>query len=354
VRYLPGLQVPERNGRAITLADLATHTSGLPLRPSNLVSTDPDNKYAGYTHAHLARFLATFVLPRDPGASYEYSNIGYAVLGEAVSHAAGQPYAELVQARIAGPLGLRDTRLVPSKAMQARAAIGYDAELKPAKHWDMGVLAPAGGLRSTAHDLMRLLEAQLGIRDTPLAKALAATIATRRPGGMPPSTISALGWNLNPPRSGGGNDVIWKNGSVGGYRAFIGFDPEARIGVVALANAQTPAGVDDLGLHVLDPAFPVDLHIPKPHKAIALAPAVLDRYVGRYKFSDADILVVTRDGAQLYGESPGIGKYPLYAEAERAFFLKLFDAQVSFVGGPRATEAVWHERDSEQRGKRID
>jgi len=79
VRYLPGLQVPERNGRTITLADLATHTSGLPLRPTNLVSTDPENRYAGYTHKHLTEFLAHYVLPRDAAPVAQGQTLSFAV-----------------------------------------------------------------------------------------------------------------------------------------------------------------------------------------------------------------------------------------------------------------------------------
>jgi D-alanyl-D-alanine-carboxypeptidase/D-alanyl-D-alanine-endopeptidase len=355
-RYLPdSVHVPERNARRITLVDLVTHTSGLPLRPTNLVSNDPDNKYAGYTTDLLYQFLAGFPLPRDPGSEYEYSNVGYGLLGQALSRKLSQGFADAVQARITGPLGMLDTRIVPTRAMQAREAVGYSSELAPAPHWDLGALESAAALHSTAHDLMRLLEAQLGYRKTALGRALSAMLVTRRPGGMAPSQFIAMGWNI---QVSGGREIAWKNGSVGGYRTFIGFDAKARIGVVALANAQTAVGADDIGLHVLDPSIPVDLHLPVAHKAIALEPAVLDRYVGRYKFSDTDILIVTRDGAQLHGKSPGADKYPLYPEAEREFFLKLIDAQITFVvppdGPTRASAAIWHQGGQDQRGERIE
>ena len=54
---------------------------------------------------------------------------------------------------------------------------------------------------------------------------------------------------------------MWKNGNVGGFRTFMGYDPGAGIGVVAMANAQ-PDGPDDIGLHILDPAIPVNLRAP--------------------------------------------------------------------------------------------
>ena len=359
-RYLPdSVHLPVRNARPITLVDLVTHTSGLPLRPSNLVSNDPENKYAGYTADLLYQFLAGFQLPRDPGGAYEYSNVGYGLLGQALSRKLDQSFADAVQARITGPLGMRDTRIVPTRDMQARQALGYSDALAPVPHWDLGALASAGALRSTARDLMRLLEAQLGYRETTLRRALTAMLDTRRPGGMPPSQFIAMGWNV---QMSGDREIAWKNGSVGGYRAFIGFDAKARIGVVALANAQTAVGADDIGLHVLDPSYPIDLHVPVAHKAITIEPAQLDRYLGRYlgryKFSETDILTVTRNGAQLYGQSPGTDKYPLYPEAEGEFFLKVVDAQVTFVvppnGPARASAVIWHQGGQDQRGERIE
>lgn len=63
-KYLPDtVNVPSRNGRAITLADLTTHTSGLPRVPSNMDSTSLDNPYADYDAAKLYSFLSGYTLP---------------------------------------------------------------------------------------------------------------------------------------------------------------------------------------------------------------------------------------------------------------------------------------------------
>ena len=71
----PGVTVPER-GRAITLEDLATHTSGLPRMPTNFAPSDATNPYADYSVAQLYAFLSGYTLTRDVGAQYEYSNLG--------------------------------------------------------------------------------------------------------------------------------------------------------------------------------------------------------------------------------------------------------------------------------------
>lgn len=352
-RYRPReLRLPARHGRQITLADLATHTSGLPLRPSNLVSKNPDNPYAGYSSALLDEFVSSFVPARDAGSHYEYSNAGYALLGQALSQRAGESYSGLVHDRLTEPLGMRSTRIDPDEEMKRRWATGYSNELTPVSHWDFGALAAAGGLRSSANDLLKLLTLFVGENKSALASAAQAMLKTRRLGGMSPSTDISLAWNIF---VDGGCEVVWKNGSVGGYRSFLGFDPKAQVGVVALANAQTAVGADDIGLHLLDPRLPVDLSTPKKHQEIALAPAVLDRYAGSYRFSPNDVVVVTREGDHLFVPAPGSGKLELFAESEHDFFLKALDVQITFEssGDQPATAALWHQGGQTERGARI-
>ena len=75
----------------------------------------------------------------------------------------------------------------------------------------------------------------------------------RHPAGAPGLEI-ALGWHIV---AANGQTIVWHNGGTGGYRTFMGFDPEARTGVVVLANASSPAGPDDIGRHLLDPKSPL-------------------------------------------------------------------------------------------------
>jgi D-alanyl-D-alanine-carboxypeptidase/D-alanyl-D-alanine-endopeptidase len=71
-KYLPpGVKMPERNNRQITLQDLSTQSSGLPRLPSNLAPKDPLNPYADYSVEQLYQFLSGYQLTRDIGAKYE-------------------------------------------------------------------------------------------------------------------------------------------------------------------------------------------------------------------------------------------------------------------------------------------
>ena len=220
-KYLDAKKVklPERGGKQITLIDLATHMSGLPLRPTNLVSKDPNDKYRGYTVDLMYECLSSFTLPRDIGTKYEYSNIGYGLLGHVLEKRMGKPYGGLVESRITQPLEMKDTHIGLNSAMKSRMAAGYNNELTPIpSEWHFGVLQSAGAFSSTANDLLKFLGAVLGFKQSPLQPAMKSMLDIRRPGGMQPSTQIALAWNVY---IDGEQEVVWKNGSVGGYRSFI-------------------------------------------------------------------------------------------------------------------------------------
>lgn len=261
-KYLPpDVQLHTHGGKQITLVDLATHTAGLPSHPANLDPSDP-RQALGYPADLLYEFLSSYVPTRDPGTHYQYSSVGYGLLGEALARKAGRSYEDLLKERITRPLGMNDTAITPNTAMLARTPIGYDSHLVPVAHDHFQVLGSAGALRSTTNDLLKFLEVVLGYREMPLAPAMEAMVRVRRPGGMPPldrragTTQIALGWNVY---TDGSREIIWKNGSVPGFRAFIGYEPTTRLGVVAMINAQTAAGADDIGMHLLDPNIQVHL-----------------------------------------------------------------------------------------------
>ncbi len=92
-KYLPaGSKVASRGGREITLLDLATHRSGLP-RVSDHIPADSANPFADFTVQELYRFLARYELPREIGSRFEYSNLGFGLLG----HALGRPPVTLTK-----------------------------------------------------------------------------------------------------------------------------------------------------------------------------------------------------------------------------------------------------------------
>lgn len=358
-KYLrAGVKMPQRKGRQITLEDLATHTSSLPRLPANLKPKDAANPYADYTVAQMYEFLSSYELTRDIGSQYEYSNLGGGLLGHVLALRAGQDYESLVRSRITGPLGMKDTGIALTPGMKARLAAGYDAQLNRAANWDLPTLAGAGALRSTPNDLLTFLAADLGYTKTPLAPAMAAMLNVRRPTGNASLEV-ALAWHIFTSTSDEGI-VVWHNGGTGGYRSFFGYNPKTRVGVVALSNASTTAGVDDIGVHLLRPAAPLlnaaAFRPPKERKEIAVDPKLFDKYAGRYQLAPNFILTITREGDHLFAQATGQPKFELFAEGEKEYFLKVVDAQISFEveGASVASQLVLHQMGRDMPAKRIE
>jgi D-alanyl-D-alanine-carboxypeptidase/D-alanyl-D-alanine-endopeptidase len=339
--YLPeGVAMPERDGRRITLADLATHTSGLPRLPSNLASKDPANPYADYSVRQLYEFLSGYRLSRETGSQYEYSNLGAGLLGHALARRAGEDYETLVRTRICKPLGMNDTAVTLSDAMKGRLVVGHDESQNPVAGWDLPTLAGAGALRSSANDLLTLLAAHLGYEKTALTPAMSLMLATRRPTGTP-STEIALGWHVT---KAGDTEVAWHNGGTGGYRSWLGFDARNRAGVVVLANMFTTSGVDDIGQRLLVTGAGV-AEPPKTPPGPVIDPAVFDRYVGTYELKPTFHLTVTREGSRFFIQATGQPRFEMFPRSETEFVLRAVNAAITFEvdGSGRATGLVLHQ-----------
>ena len=174
-KYLPeNIKMPERSGKSITLHDLSTHTSGLPFFPSNFRPKD-------YSMDDLYQFLSGYELPRDPGSEFEYSNLGAGLLGHLLANRTSTEFERLIGTRITQPLNMPDTGIALSASMQQRMATGHNGVLAPAANVDLPTLAGAGALNSSANDMLTLLEAFLGYRESPLAPAMRAMLEFRRP-----------------------------------------------------------------------------------------------------------------------------------------------------------------------------
>jgi CubicO group peptidase (beta-lactamase class C family) len=346
-RYLPEhVRMPERSGTSITLRDLSTHRSGLPHMPGNLVAKmaqqkEPDGAHVRYGVDDLYEFLSSYSLPRDPGSAFEYSNLGAGLLGHVLGCRAGTDYESLVRDRITQPLGMRDTGIAVSSSMKQRMATGHNAMLAPVANSDLPTpLAGAGALRSSLNDMLTLLEAFLGYKESRLAPAMKAMFDTRCRAGQ---TEMGLGWFFYSPD---GREIAVHNGGTGGFRSFAGCDPTKRVGVVVLSNASTPIGVDDIGMHLLNPKAPLaSPEAPTERTEIYIDPKLLDCYVGRYQVTPTLVLAITREGDRLFaqgfaqlpqnrpGGPTGLPKFELFPEGENAFFARVTDAQITFDAG---------------------
>lgn len=355
-KYVPeGVAVARFEGREIMLADLATHGSALPLRPSNLAASAPDapNKYAAYTLEQLYAALPGYQLDEAPGLSFRYSNLAFALLGQGLAQRQGMTFAEALRRRVLEPLGLEDTSLEDDPAAAARRAAGHDFYLERIGATSYGALAPAGGLRSSAHDLVKLLMLFLGgkgPRDLVAAARLMLTVD--RPGDDE-NTRMALGWRRTRVN---GETYYWSNGSGDGSRTFMGFNPARNAGVVALADAASGGGLDDVGRKVLDPATDVNMTVVPRPVFVDLQEAVLLRATGTFEYAPDDVFVITRGVTGLI-LTAGFGQLVIRpVSPTRYASIMAPGIWMEFEGvetGP-ATALILHQDDQIYRYRRVD
>jgi serine-type D-Ala-D-Ala carboxypeptidase/endopeptidase len=318
---LPGYTIPSKDGHVITLGNVAEQNSGLPRLPTNLQPADLTDPYVDYDAGKLKAFLATYTLPRDPGALYEYSNLAVGLLGYALGQHAGSDYARLLKTVVLEPLGMKDTSVAIGKGDPAGMAGGHDDNGKPVPSWHLNVLAGAGGIRSTGEDMLRYLQANMGRNTSSLWPAMQLAHAPRSTTTKPDNRIGLI-WMTQ--HTGNGPDVIWHNGMTGGYASFIGFTADGQHGVVILTNADI--GVDDLGFAMFDPTWPIQ----PAHKHIMLPPEALDAYTGDYQLSPNMVLRIYRMGDQLITQATGQAPIPIFASAPNEFFVQVADIALSF------------------------
>jgi CubicO group peptidase (beta-lactamase class C family) len=348
-KFLPSkVKVPTRNGREITLVDLATQTSGLPRMPDNLDSKNDDNPYADYTVEQLYDFLSRYQLTRDIGRKFEYSNLGVGLLGHLLALRAATNYEALVVRRVCIPLQMNSTRITLSPDLQARLAPGHNAMGLTVSNWDFPTLAGAGGLRSTANDLLKFLAANTGLATSSLSNAMLATQQPRHDSGS--GSKIGLIWQIQT-----SSGAIWHNGGTGGYHSYIGFKKNPRRAVVVLANSEN--SIDDIGQYLLgDRADVEDFQPPKVHKLAQVDPKIYDDFVGQYNFSIPGVtLTVTREGNHLFARLTGQDRYEVFPESETDFFYKVVDAQLTFEkdASGAVTDVILHQNGRDQKVTRV-
>ena len=333
-RYVPeGVTVPSYGGREITLLDLATHRSGFPKNADNHMPGDPENPYADYTTEVLYEFLATHELRREPGTQFEYSNLGFQLLGHALAQAAGTTYSELHRERILTPLGMTTAGFTLDGERAEWAAQGHrNGSVVP--HWT-GTEARlgAGGLFANVEDMLKYLKANVGPPETELEEAMQMAHEARLPWGEGGARIG-LAWKVD---SVQGRAIVEHGGNTNGFSAFIGLDPEKGVGLVWLTNTYVFADGTprELLAHGRRPAI----------QEVQMTPGALGSFVGEYMDPSGSSLHVRLDTeGYLTIQSPRRARFRLYAESDTSFTLDRGSSRVIFEKG----------EDGEVRGVRME
>jgi CubicO group peptidase (beta-lactamase class C family) len=244
-RYLPdSVRAPTRNGTPITLRHLVSHRSGLARGVRDQVVTDTVTPWAE-TMRRLYDHLPVDTLRFEPGTAFYYSNLGAGLLGHALERRGRAPLEALLYERLFVRLGMEDTRASLTSQQRARLAAGYNRQGEPRTR-GFPILLGAAAYRTTARDLARFVQAQLGFLRSPLSEAMALTRNGLMAENYLPDSLG-LGWIKTSSR---GASAFWFTGGNEGYQSFVGFDPSRGRGVVILSNSIQI--VLDLGLRLLD------------------------------------------------------------------------------------------------------
>jgi D-alanyl-D-alanine-carboxypeptidase/D-alanyl-D-alanine-endopeptidase len=239
--YAEGAVVPQLHGREITLLDLATHSAGLPREIGSSVGNSPP--FTGRTADERWAWLSNFHLPWEPGSVAAYSNVGFDLLADALSVASGTTYSALLQERITGPLGMKNTTLNPTQEQCSRLMLGSGFG-GPGPCVPSEATAGSSGLYSTADDMSLWLKYNMSATPASRPKLTLAQAVYRRRQSM----TAAIGFDEAGPMEGLGlawvtvaahgalPTIVEKSGGDGGFMSYMAFAPGRDAGIFVVVN----------------------------------------------------------------------------------------------------------------------
>lgn len=317
--YLPKNQkMPSSKDRAITFRDLATHTSGLPRLPDNL-DVENDNPYSAYDSPKMFEFLGNYQLTRAVGDLYEYSNLGMGLLGVVMGKIHQKTYAQTLYDLIFTPLQMNDSQ-IETQFPKDFENIAYPHNgRKSVKMWGFDAMAGAGAIKSSTADLVRYVQAHLGIFRTDLFKAMQMTHQSQK--ALENGKSVGLGWHIYQKNN---QSIIWHNGGTMGSCSFLAFNPQTQTGVIVLSNSNI--SVDDIGMSLILN----ETNLLKIRKKITLSEAKLKEMEGVYELGGGFQITVRLQKNQLTAQATGQDTFEIYPETENLFFYTVVEAQLEF------------------------
>jgi len=327
----------------ITIFNLLTHTSGIPNFTSfpEYQSLEPFSK----TPEQLVALFRDKPLEFQPGEKWNYSNSGYVLLGYLIEKVSGKSYEKFVQENIFTPLSMRDSGYDSNSAIIAQRAHGY----APGAHGpvnagyvDMSIPFAAGGLYSTTEDLLRweqglfggklLSPASLEKMTTPFKDDYAFGLGVR--------TLSA-------------HKVIQHAGGIEGFNTHLAFYPEDRLTVVVLSNVNGRAPEDIAG-KLAAVAHGETVTLQSERKEMSVPVPVLAKRVGTYQLQPGVDMLITLERDHLMEKLGPQAAFPIFAESENLFFMKVVDAQIEFGKDDSGTVSylILHQNGLDQKAPR--
>jgi CubicO group peptidase (beta-lactamase class C family) len=250
-KYMPDGFTLRPSARQVTPLELADFTSGMPDDPTDLPPGPLwKRNIEHYTTDNFLKWVSHWEPATKLPAPYLYSNAGIGLLSYLVATATGKSWEDQLNAEIVQPLNLQDTTLHPTLDQKKRMAQGHHANGSNAPPWPVFAWYAAGGLRSTARDMLRFGEANLGHKEVdgrPVSdKLVAAMQLAQKPIYTLPNgrNKQAMAWvhNIAGP---GTHPVILKNGGTVGFGSVIVLNPakDLTLFIAVNQNGSNPAGI---------------------------------------------------------------------------------------------------------------
>jgi CubicO group peptidase (beta-lactamase class C family) len=334
--------------KAITIHHLLTHTSGIPSYTNP--PSYPATMMVPKTVDQMVAGFRDLPLEFEPGSQFKYDNSGYFLLGVLVEKVTGQTYERVLRDQIFTPLGMRDSGYDNTAQILSMRASGYSrqgADVTNAPYLDMVQPFAAGALYSTVEDLLKWDQALYTEQLLPAAAKSAMF--------TPFKGDYAYGWQAPAPSPQTfGRKQLAHGGGINGFSTMIIRLPDENVTSLVLSNVQQ-AQTSRIARDLLAILFGQPYQVPVVRTVAKVDPKLYDAYVGQYQLAPTFILTVTREGDRLMTQATGQGKLELVPESDTKFFLKVVDAQITFVkdDSGKVTHLILHQGGRDQKATRM-
>lgn len=307
--------------KAITIHQLLTHTGGVP----NFTALPEwrTKKSEDLSTRQVVDLVRDLPLKFSPGSDFEYSNTGYVLLGLIIEKVSGKTYAEFMRESVFAPLGMKDTGFDDGKQIGNNVALGYSKrgpDIVAADVINMKAPFSAGALYSTAADMLRWSESL----NSPKLLSQASLTAMF----TPEKRNYAYGWAV---ASRNGRVVQNHTGGIDGFSSYIARYPNEKVTVIVLLNTGG-ANIGPIGNDISSIVFGEKYELPKARTEVVVDGKILDAYAGSYQVAPGLVFVIARTAAGLTFQPTGQPRaVEMFAESDTKFFLKVVDAQITFV-----------------------
>lgn len=222
-----------------TIRQLLSHTSGYSMLQGN--QWHDDFSMDDGVFERRAEEIAQLELAREPGTSWDYSNINYMLLGRLIEVASGQSYSEYVNENVLAAAGMNDSFVHDSDSVE-RLATGHTPWFGSRRQlYDnrtgLGIVA-GGGIASTAPDMGRYMAMMMNGEDDVIS-AESKALMMRPANDASPNY--GLGWFLDTERG-----LVFHSGANIGYEALVTMVPAERKGAAVMVNAGSGFGYGDV------------------------------------------------------------------------------------------------------------